>query len=74
LFLWRKSVVAHSPALLGAAVVCAVAPFLLAVLLADRVVRRFSKGCIGRAPGPADIRVARKDDARKELLGFGQRG
>ena len=74
LFLWRKSVVAHSPALLVAAVVCAIAPFLVALLLADRVVRRFSKGCIGRAPGPGDIRVARKEDARKDLLAFGQRG
>jgi len=60
--------------LLGAAIVCAVAPFLVAVALADRVVRRFSRGCIGRAPGPSDIRVARADGSRKELLGFGQRG
>ncbi len=77
LFLWRKAVLApgaHHALLLGAAIVCAIAPFLVALLLADRVVRRFSKGCIGRAPGPGDIRVARKDDARKDLLAFGQRG
>jgi hypothetical protein len=37
-------------------------------------VRRFSKGCLGRPPGPADIRIGRRDDARKDLLGFGQRG
>jgi hypothetical protein len=77
LFLWRKSVLApgsHQAILLAAAVVCAVAPFLIAVVLADRVVRRFSRGCIGRAPGPADIRIARPDAARKDLLGFGQRG
>jgi len=74
LFLWRKAVFAHSTALLIAAGVCAVAPFLVALLLADRVVRRFSRGCIGRAPGPQDIRVARPDDARKDLLAFGQRG
>jgi hypothetical protein len=59
LFLWRKSVVApeHRAALLAAAAVSAAAPFLVALLLADRVVRRFSRGCIGRAPGPSDIRV-----------------
>jgi hypothetical protein len=74
LFLWRKAVFAHSQALLVAAVISAVAPFLVAVLLADRVVRRFSKGCIGRAPGPGDIRVARQDETRKDLLAFGQRG
>lgn len=77
LVLWRKAVLApgaHQVALLAAAVVLAVVPFLVAVLLADRVVRRFSKGCIGRAPGPADIRVARPDESRKDLLAFGQRG
>jgi hypothetical protein len=76
LFLWRKAVVApeHGAAFLAAAIVCAVAPFLAALLLADRVVRRFSRGCIGRAPGPSDIRIARADETRDELLGFGQRG
>ena len=77
LFLWRRALLfpgAHKAALLAAAIACAIVPFLVAVLLADRVVRRFSRGCIGRPPGPLDIRVARPDDARKELLGFGQRG
>jgi hypothetical protein len=77
LLLWRKAVIApgaHKVALLGAAGAAAVVPFVVALLLADRVVRRFSKGCVGRAPGPADIRVARNDDARKDLLAFGQRG
>jgi len=77
LFLWRKAVVApgaHQAALLAAAGACAIAPFLVSLLLANRVVRRFSRGCIGRAPGPGDIRIARADDSRKELLGFGQRG
>ncbi len=74
LFLWRKAVVAHSSGLLVVAGVCAVAPFLVALLLADRVVRRFSRGCVGRAPGPLDIRVARPDESRKDLLAFGQRG
>jgi len=61
LFLWRKAVVTpdHATALLVAAVICAGVPFAAALLLADRVVRRFSRGCIGRAPGPADIRIAR---------------
>jgi hypothetical protein len=77
LFLWRKALLApggHQVALLVAAVVCAVAPFLFSIIAADRVVRRFSRGCIGRAPGPLDIRVAPPGDARKDLLGFGQRG
>lgn len=77
LVLWRKAVLApgaHKVALLVAAALLALVPFLVAVLLADRVVRRFSKGCIGRAPGPADIRVARRDESRKDLLAFGQRG
>lgn len=77
LFLWRKAVVApgsHHALLLAAAVACALLPFGAAVVLADRVVRRFSRGCIGRAPGPADIRIARSGDSRKDLLGFGQRG
>jgi hypothetical protein len=77
LFLWRKALLqpgGHQAALLAAAGVCAVAPFLISLLLADRVVRRFSKGCIGRAPGPSDIRIGRPDETRKDLLGFGQRG
>jgi hypothetical protein len=77
LFLWRKAVIAsgaHKGLLLAAAVVCAVAPFLVSIVLADRVVRRFSRGCIGRAPGPSDIRIGRSGGARKDLLGFGQRG
>ena len=39
----------------------------------DRIVRRFTRGCLGRAPGPQDIRVARRDDSRREQLAFGQR-
>ena len=77
LFLWRKALVspgAHQGVLIAAAIACAVLPFLISIVLADRVVRRFSRGCIGRAPGPSDIRVARRDDSRKDLLGFGQRG
>jgi hypothetical protein len=51
------------------------APFFIAVLLGNQVVRRIARGCIGRPLGPADIRVARGgDSARKDLLGFGQRG
>src|SRR3954465_14223496 len=72
LFLWRKAVLApgsHEAFLIAAAIACGLAPLLLAVGLAARVVRRFSRGCIGRAPGPADIRIARPDDARKDLLG-----
>jgi hypothetical protein len=69
-----KAHVAHQPAWYVAAALSALAPFVTAVLLGDRIVRRFSRGCIGRAPGPSDIRVARKDSAREELLGFGQRG
>jgi hypothetical protein len=69
----RKATVAHSPWLWVLAGVAAVVPFAVAVILGDRIVRRFSKGCIGRAPGPQDIRVARPDPARGELLGFGQR-
>jgi hypothetical protein len=77
LFLWRKAVVApgsHEALLLVAAVGCAIGPFVVALVLADRVVRRFSRGCIGRAPGPSEIRIGRADAARKDLLGFGQRG
>jgi hypothetical protein len=73
LALSRKAMVAHSLALWVLAGASALVPFAVAVLLGDRIVRRFSKGCVGRAPGPQDIRVARRDDARGELLGFGQR-
>ena len=74
LFLWRKSIATHSPGLLAAAIACAVLPFLVSIVAADRVVRRFSRGCVGRPPGPMDIRIAKKTDARKDLLGLGQRG
>jgi len=77
LFLWRKAVLApgpHKAALLAAALVCAIVPFLVGVSFSNRVLRRFSRGCIGRAPGPLDIRIARPDGSRKDLLGFGQRG
>jgi hypothetical protein len=76
LMLWRKSLLSseHHAALTAAAVVCAIVPFVVAIVLANQVVRRFSRGCIGRPPGPADIRIARPGDARKDLLGFGQRG
>ena len=77
LLLWRKALLApgaHQAALLAAAVASAIGPFVLAIFLADRVVRRFSRGCIGRAPGPDDIRIAPRDESRKDLLGFGQRG
>ncbi len=78
LALGRKAMIApgaHAALWWAAAVLCALAPFALAVWLGDRVVRRFAKGCIGRPLGPADIRVARQaDGARKDLLGFGQRG
>jgi hypothetical protein len=76
LMLWRRSLLSaeHHVALLAAAVVCAVLPLAVCIVLADLVVRRFSRGCVGRAPGPQDIRIARPGDARKDLLGFGQRG
>ena len=71
----RKAMVSeHAPLWWAAAGVCALVPFVLAVIAGDRVVRRFSRGCLGRAPGPADIRIGRRDQTRKELLGFGQRG
>jgi hypothetical protein len=73
LALSRKAMVAHSPWLWVLAGLSALVPFAVAVLLGDRIVRRFSKGCVGRAPGPQDIRVGRRDAARGELLGFGQR-
>ena len=77
LALARKALIApgaHAVLWWIAAVVCALLPFGIAVFLGDRVVRRFSKGCLGRAPGPGDIRIARRDETRRELLGFGQRG
>jgi hypothetical protein len=77
LALARKAAIApgaHAAMLWVAVAVCAVVPVALAVFLGDRVVRRFSKGCLGRAPGPSDIRIGRPDDLRKDLLGFGQRG
>ena len=57
-----------------AAAICAVAPVAVAVLAGDRIVRRFSRDCIGRAPGPQDIRIAAREDSRREHLAFGQRG
>src|SRR5262249_60292735 len=51
LFLWRKAVLApgaHQAVLLTAAVVCAILPFLLALLLANRGVARFRPRCIRR--------------------------
>lgn len=77
LALVRKALIApgaQAVALWAAAAACAAVPALAAVVLGDRVVRRFSKGCLGRAPGPDDIRLGRRDEARKDLLGFGQRG
>jgi hypothetical protein len=77
LALARKATIAEgarAPMLWVAAAVCALAPIALSVFLGDRIVRRFSKGCLGRAPGPSDIRIGRRDDLRKDLLGFGQRG
>ena len=65
LFLWRKAMFTPGGdriVLFAAAIVCTVVPFGVAVALADRVVRRFSRGCIGRAPGPSDIRIARSDE------------
>jgi hypothetical protein len=69
----RKAMVAHSPLLWALAAIAALAPVLVAVVVGDRIVRRFSKGCVGRAPGPQDIRIGGRDSARGELLGFGQR-
>ncbi len=77
LALVRKALIApagHAALWFGAAAICALLPFALAVYLGDRIVRRFSKGCLGRAPGPGDIRIGRRDEVRKDLLGFGQRG
>lgn len=77
LALGRKAMIApgaHALLWWLAAAVCAVAPFLAAVILGDRVVRRFAKGCLGRPLGPKDIRVVRQDKTREKVLGFGQRG
>jgi hypothetical protein len=73
LALTRKALVSHSPFLWVLVVASALVPFLVAVFLGDRLVRRFSKGCVGRAPGPQDIRIGERDASRRELLGFGQR-
>jgi hypothetical protein len=75
LALARKAIAApdHAAAWWIAAGVCALVPFCLAVLAGDRIVRRFTRGCIGRAPGPQDIRVAPRDDSRRDHLAFGQR-
>jgi hypothetical protein len=70
----RKAVIGHSPWFAALAVVAAIVPFAASVLIGNRIVRRFSKGCIGRAPGPSDIRIGARDRSRDELLGFGQRG
>jgi hypothetical protein len=72
----RKAAAAPPGHALGfwiAAVVCAVLPFGIAVIAGDRIVRRFTRGCVGRAPGPQDIRVARRDGSRRDHLAFGQR-
>jgi hypothetical protein len=47
----------------GLTAFCAVVPFAVAVLAGDRVVRRFSRACLGRAPGPAEIRIAARETA-----------
>ena len=70
----RGMVAVHGTPWFLAAAICALLPFAIAVYLGDRVVRRFSRGCSGRAPGPQDIRIGRPTSARKDLLGFGQRG
>ena len=75
--LGRKAMVApggHAAAFWIAAAVCALVPFAVAVLAGDRIVRRFSRDCVGRAPGPQDIRIAPRDDSRRDHLAFGQRG
>ena len=74
LALARKAMIAHSALFAILAVFAGVVPFVVSVLIGNRIVRRFSKGCIGRAPGPSDIRIGARDAARDELLGFGQRG
>jgi hypothetical protein len=77
LALARKAIAApagHATAWWVGAIVCGVVPFGIAVFAGDRIVRRFTRGCIGRAPGPQDIRIARRDDSRRDHLAFGQRG
>jgi hypothetical protein len=74
LALARKAVIAHSASFAALAVVAGLAPFAISVLIGNRIVRRLSKGCIGHAPGPSDIRIGARDASRDELLGFGQRG
>jgi hypothetical protein len=74
LALARKAAIAHSPLFGVLAVIAGLVPFAASVLVGNRIVRRFSKGCIGRAPGPSDIRIGSRDGSREELLGFGQRG
>jgi hypothetical protein len=75
LALARKAIAApaHPAGWWLAAFVCAVLPVAVAVLAGDRIVRRFTRDCVGRAPGPQDIRVARRDDSRRDHLAFGQR-
>jgi hypothetical protein len=73
----RKALVApvgHAAPWWVAAVLCALVPVAIAVFAGDRIVRRFTRGCIGRAPGPQDIRVAPRADSRRDHLAFGQRG
>ena len=73
----RKAVAApqgHAALWWIAAAFCGLVPVAAAVLAGDRIVRRFSRGCVGRAPGPQDIRVAPRDDSRRDHLAFGQRG
>ncbi len=72
----RKALIApagHAAAWWVATALSALVPLVLALLAGDRIVRRFSRGCIGRAPGPQDIRIAPRDSSRRDLLGFGQR-
>lgn len=60
LFFSRRALLATGAAALGywaLVLVCALLPFAVAVLAGDRIVRRFSRACIGRAPGPGDIRI-----------------
>src|SRR3954470_13067392 len=45
----RKAAIAHSPAYGVLAVFAALVPFAASIVVGNRIVRRFSKGCIGRA-------------------------
>jgi hypothetical protein len=77
LALARKAMAApagHAVAWWVAAIVCGTVPFGVAVFAGDRIVRRFTRACVGRPPGPQDIRIARRDDSRRDHLAFGQRG